>query len=67
MPDQTSGFLYVNLKDSISLVEGLARLGGSTLPAEVVDNLRPPRTFIAWATLGETESSLTAFLEINRG
>jgi len=64
MPDETSGFLYVNVKDSISLVESLMRLGGESIPPEVRDNLRPLRTFLGWGTLGETESSFTTFLEI---
>jgi hypothetical protein len=64
MPDTTSGFLYLNLKDSIPLVESLAKLGGSTLPPDVVDNLRPLRTFVAWAKAGGNDSSFAAFLEI---
>jgi hypothetical protein len=65
MPDQTSGFLYVNLKDSIALIEGIARLGGSTLSPTTVANLRPLRTFLAWGTLGQAESTFTAFLHLN--
>jgi hypothetical protein len=64
MPDQNSGFLYVNLKDSVSLVEGLMRLGGSGISPDVVANLRPLRTFLVWGAFGQTESSFTAFLGI---
>src|SRR5207237_476076 len=39
MPDSTSGFVYVNLKDSIPLIESAAQLGGQTIPSNVGGNL----------------------------
>jgi hypothetical protein len=64
MPAATNGFLYVNLKDSVPLIETLAGLGGSQIPADVGANLRPLRTAVAWATAGDNEGSLSVFLEI---
>jgi len=64
MPGETNGFFYVNLKDSIPLVESLAQLGGSTVPPDVSANLRPLRTFVLWVGSGENLTSLSLFLEV---
>jgi hypothetical protein len=64
MPEATNGFLYVDVKDTIPLVQGLAQLSGANLPAQVMDNVRPLRTVLAWATLGESESTAALFVEI---
>jgi hypothetical protein len=64
MPSETSGFLYVDIKDSIPLVEGLVQLAGQSIPAEVDANLRPLRTLMLWGATVEGKTDLTAFLEI---
>lgn len=64
MPSQTNGFLYVNLKDSIPLLESLAQLGGTQIPPMVTDNLRPLRTALAWASASGGEGRSTLFLEV---
>jgi hypothetical protein len=64
MPGQTNGFVYVNLKDSIPLIESLAQLGGSQLPADVTANLRPLRTLVAWASAKTGQGQATIFLEV---
>jgi hypothetical protein len=64
MPDRTSGFLYVNLKDSVPLIEGLAQLGGTQVPGDVDSNLRHLRTFLAFASAKTGEDRFTAFLGI---
>jgi hypothetical protein len=66
MPEETGGFLYVNLKDSLPLVESLAQLAGSKLPAQLSENLKPLRTFIAYTGKdGASVSTFTAFLGVN--
>jgi hypothetical protein len=50
-PDQSAGFLYVNIKDSVPLLEGLAQLSGATIPPEVSANLAPLQSFLAYATV----------------
>lgn len=64
MPDRTTGFLYVNLKDALPVVQGLASLAGITLPAGGLD-LGALRTLVAYGT-GSTGgvSGFTAFLEV---
>lgn len=64
MPDATFGFLYVNLKDSIPLVESLAQLSGARLPPDVDANLRHLRTFLAYASGEPHEARFTAFLGV---
>jgi Protein of unknown function (DUF3352) len=64
MPDSTGGFLYVNLKDAIPLIEGFMGLAGERAPPEVTENLRPLRSFVAWSEGSGDTRSFDAFLEI---
>lgn len=64
LPDATNGFLYVNVKDTVPLVTSLAQLGGASLPAQVMDNLRPLRSVVAWAAGGSNETTATMFVAI---
>jgi Protein of unknown function (DUF3352) len=64
LPDSTNGFVYVDLKDAIPLLEGLVQLGGAQAPSEVSDNLRPLQSFTAWSTRDGDATKFTLFLEI---
>ena len=64
MPDSTGGFFYLDLKNSIPLLEGLAGLAGRTPPAEVTENVRPLRSFLAWMEGSGSTRTFDAFLEI---
>jgi hypothetical protein len=64
MPDSTGGFFYLDLKNSIPLLEGLAGLAGQTPPAEVTENVRPLRSFLAWTEGSGSARTFDAFLEI---
>ncbi len=64
MPDSTGGFFYLDLKNSIPLLEGLAGLAGQTPPAEVTENVRPLRSFLAWSEGSGSARTFDAFLEI---
>ena len=64
MPDSTGSVTYVDVKNLLPLVEGLASLGGGSLPPHVADNLRPLRSFLAWSEGGSGGQSFDAFLEI---
>jgi hypothetical protein len=64
MPDSTGGFFYLDLKDAIPLIEGLAGLAGQTPPAEVTENVRPLRSFLAWMEGSGSTRTFDAFLEI---
>ena len=64
LPDQTNGFVYLDLKDAIPLLESLVQLGGVRAPPEVSDNLRPLQSFTAWSTRDGDVTKFTLFLEI---
>jgi hypothetical protein len=64
LPDSTSGFVYVDLKNAIPLIEGFAALEGGKVDNSTAANLRPLRSFLAWgASSGDTQT-FDAFLEI---
>ena len=64
MPDATSGFFYVNLKDSIPLLESLVQLSGQTVPSTVGGNLTPLHAFLAYGNSKGSETTFTAFLQV---
>ena len=62
MPDRTTGFVYVNLKDALPALQGLASLAGAALP---VGDLSALRTLTAYGSGSNGDhSSFTAFLEV---
>jgi hypothetical protein len=64
MPDETTGFVYVNGPATMSLVDGFASVAGRPVPADVDANLRPLQSFVAYGTASPGELGLRAFLEI---
>jgi len=64
MPDSTGGFLYLDVKDALPLLEGLASLSGRALPSSTTDNLRPVRSVLAWSNTSGDSRTFDAFLEI---
>jgi hypothetical protein len=64
MPDSTGGFAYIDVKDVLPLLEGLAALSGKSLSSEVTENLRPLRSFLAWSEGGSDSRTYNAFLQI---
>jgi len=64
MPDSTGGFIYVNLKDAIPMIETLAGLGGANVPSDVSANLAPLRSLLAWGAGSGDTRTFDVFLEI---
>lgn len=62
MPDRTTGFVYVNLKDALPAVQGLASLAGASLPGGDLSALRTLTAYGSGTSGGS--SSFTAFLEV---
>lgn len=64
MPSSNAGFIYVDLKNSIALIESLAGIAGQSAPPQVTENLRPLRSFVAWGKSSGNSATFDAFLEI---
>jgi hypothetical protein len=64
LPDSNGGFIYVDLKDAIPLIEGFAALAGGQVPSQVTDNLRPLRSFLSWSAGSGSSRTFDLFLEI---
>jgi hypothetical protein len=62
--DDAPAFLYVDLKDSIPLVESLVQLAGTSIPPEVDANLQPLKSFVVYGSATKGKSEFTAFLEL---
>jgi Protein of unknown function (DUF3352) len=63
-PDKTNGLFYVNLADAVELAKSYAGLAGGSLPPQVRENLKPLRSFVAFATSSGDLMKTSAFLEI---
>jgi hypothetical protein len=62
--DVNGGFVYIDLKNALPLLEGFAGLAGQSLPSETTENLRPLRSFLAWSKGSSSARTFDAFLEI---
>lgn len=64
MPDETTGFAYVNLGDAIRLAEGFAQTGGQAISPEVSENLAPLESLLLYGTQADGTYGFSGFLEI---
>ena len=64
LPDQTTGMLYVNIKDTVPLIDSFASIGGSSLPPQVTSNLEHVRSLVLYGTGSGDTNTFKAFLEI---
>jgi hypothetical protein len=64
MPDSIGGVIYLDLKDALPMLEGLASLSGQNLPSSTTENLRPLRSFLAWSNVSGETRTYDAFLAI---
>jgi len=62
--DETAGFVYVDLKDAIPLLEGFAGLADEQIPPEVSANLAPLESFLSHASQDGDEIRFGGFLGI---
>ena len=62
VPDETTGFAYVNLHDAISSILGFA---GAEVPPEVRANLEPLDTFVAYGSKDGATLRFAAFLAVH--
>jgi hypothetical protein len=57
--------LFVDLDETVGLVERLAQLGEEEIPPDVRANLEPLRAFVVTAEGGDGETSIDAFLSLD--
>ena len=63
MPDETGGFLYLDVADALPLLT-LAGYAGVEIPKDVLENLRPIRSVVAWSEADGSTSAQTVFVHI---
>ena len=63
MPDETGGFLYVDIADALPLLT-LAEVAGVDIPDHLLENLRPIRSVVAWSEADGSTSAQTLFVHI---
>jgi hypothetical protein len=64
LPDETTGIFYVNIKDTVPLIDSFASIAGQSLPPQATSNLEHVRSFMAYGTASGDTSTFKAFLEI---
>ena len=63
MPDETGGFLYLDVADALPLL-ALAGYAGVDVPKDVLENLRPIRSVVAWSQADGSTTAQTVFVHI---
>jgi hypothetical protein len=63
-PDKTSGLLYVDLHDSMQLLQSYFGLSGQKIPPGVQANLKPLQSFVAYSTANGDLTKSAAFLQL---
>jgi Protein of unknown function (DUF3352) len=64
MPDETAGFLYVNLKDAIPLIVNAATSFGTRVDPAVQQNLEPLKSLLFYSTLDGPKAKFAGFLGV---
>jgi hypothetical protein len=64
MPDSTAGFFYVNLKDTIPILENLVTSSGRKIPPAVQQNLDPLRSVLFYSTVAGQKATVAGFVGI---
>jgi hypothetical protein len=64
VPDQSSGFFYWNIEDTVPLLRSYAQLSDQSIPPQVWTNLRPLRSLVFYGAGEKGEARFSAFLRI---
>jgi hypothetical protein len=64
MPDETAGFLYVNIEDALPLLENFAQTAGEPLPPQARANAQPLRSVLFYGTAEKGKAQVKGFLRI---
>jgi hypothetical protein len=64
MPDETAGFVYVNIEDLLPVIDNFAQTAGEPLPSQARSNAEPLRSALFYATAEEGKAQVKGFLRI---
>ena len=64
MPDETTGFFYVDLEETISLILGYVGAAAADVPPEVQANTEPLKSLVAWGTADGRRASFDLFVGV---
>ncbi len=65
LTDTNDGFLYIDAKDLLPTLQGIAQLASTTLPPAVEENLKPFRTVLVYAARDGDVETAVASLQTN--
>lgn len=65
VPDETTGLAYINLREAVSNLLGLAPMGGGKLPRELQANLEPLQHLVFYGTKDGRTVHFTGFLAVD--
>jgi hypothetical protein len=65
MPDDNGGFVYVDVKDLLPTVEGLASLVNKPIPADLDANLKPLDTVLGYGSRDNGVTTIVAYAKTN--
>jgi hypothetical protein len=64
VPEESSGFFYWNVEDTIPLLRNYAQLAEESVPPQLWTNLQPVRSLVFYGSGEEGEARFSAFLRI---
>jgi hypothetical protein len=65
VPDETTGIAYVNIKEAVRTLLGLAEMSGAELPPELGPNLEPLQSLVFYGTKDGQTVRFTGFLAVD--
>jgi hypothetical protein len=65
MPDQVSGFVYLNLKDIVPILQNFVSTSSAKVPEGLFENLAPLRSLLLYGTFEDGQAHATGFLGID--
>jgi Protein of unknown function (DUF3352) len=65
LPDETAGFLWVDVAKAVPILLGLAEAGDEEIPPEVRANLVPLKSLVLWGDAEGRTTSYSAFVGID--
>ena len=64
LPNETAGFVYVDLEEAIELGTSFARVAGESVPPDVEANTRPLQSFLMYSSQDGDETRFAGFVGI---